>query len=277
VTASLERRRRQGPGYQTVLIRSGREFNPAMGFIQRRDFTQIDQVLSYSWIPGDRSRLLWHTFGVRGGAFFRNADGSLESFEGGPEWSFGTRPGASGSVGATALYEHLVRPFGLSPDAIVPAGEHTFYQMRASYRMPFTYLLQTGVSLVAGGFYDGWQVSAGVTPSWFVSPHLELGSGYQYNRIRFSDRGQEFDAHVARLRIGTAFNTQVSTNAFVQYNSATDSFSANIRFRYNFREGNDLWVVYNEGLNTDRFAASPHLPLSDSRTFLVKYTHTFAM
>lgn len=88
------------------------------------------------------------------------------------------------------------------------------------------------------------------------------------------DRDQGFDAHLARLRIGTALNTKVSTNAFIQFNSATNTVSANVRFRYNFREGNDLWIVYDEGMNTDRRRLTPTLPFTDIRTILVKYTFT---
>ena len=84
-------------------------------------------------------------------------------------------------------------------------------------------------------------------------------------------------AHLARLRIGTALNTKVSTNAFIQFNSATNTVSANVRFRYNFREGNDLWIVYNEGINTDRHRIMPTLPLTDTRTILLKYTYTFQL
>ena len=112
---------------------------------------------------------------------------------------------------------------------------------------------------------------------WYISPHLELAGAYLFNRIRFPDRNQRFDAHLARLRIGTAINTQMSTNAFIQLNSATKAISANVRFRYNFREGNDLWIVYNEGMNTDRHRLSPTLPTTDTRTILVKYTYTFQL
>jgi hypothetical protein len=51
--------------------------------------------------------------------------------------------------------------------------------------------------------------------------------------------------------------------------------AANLRFRYNFREGNDLWIVYNEGLNTDRRRELPVLPITEGRTVLLKYTYTF--
>ncbi len=49
----------------------------------------------------------------------------------------------------------------------------------------------------------------------------------------------------------------------------------NVRLRYNFSEGNDLYLVYNEALNTDRHRETPFLPLTDTRTILVKYTYTF--
>jgi hypothetical protein len=55
-----------------------------------------------------------------------------------------------------------------------------------------------------------------------------------------------------------------------------DFAAANVRVRYNFREGQDLWLVYNEGWNTDRFDQDPPLPRTDNRTLLLKYTHTFA-
>jgi hypothetical protein len=36
----------------------------------------------------------------------------------------------------------------------------------------------------------------------------------------------------------------------------------NVRLRYNVREGNDLWIVYNEAVNTDRYSRSPLPPVS---------------
>ncbi len=46
-----------------------------------------------------------------------------------------------------------------------------------------------------------------------------------------------------------------------------------MRLRYNFRGGNDLWIVYNEGIHAERW--DPRLPRTDNRTVMVKYTYTF--
>ncbi len=111
---------------------------------------------------------------------------------------------------------------------------------------------------------------------WNVSRHFELSLRYGLDVVRFPDRRHRFDAHIARLRIGTAINTKFSVNAFVQTSNVSDFAAANVRIRYNFREGNDLWIVYNEGWNLDRNIGSPRLPATDNRTVLIKYTYTFA-
>lgn len=57
----------------------------------------------------------------------------------------------------------------------------------------------------------------------------------------------------------------------------TNRLDFNVRLRYAFAEGTDLWLVYNEGLTTDRAAGDVGIvpPLSLSRALTLKYTHTF--
>jgi hypothetical protein len=274
-TAELVRRRRAGFGYDAIAAWAGPAYDPGIGFTQRTDFTLFEDAVSYTWLPGHRSSLIWHTLGLAGLAFLRNADQSVESAEVGPEWEFSAKSGAGGGVEAKLLYEDLPIPFALAPEASVPAGRYTFFRLGAAYHVSHTRLFQLNPRIEAGTFYDGWQATAELAPVWYVSPHLELSGSYQFTRIRFPDRDQRFDVHLARLRIGTALNTTLSTNAFIQFNSTAHSVSANVRFRCNFREGHDLWIVYNETMNTDRYRLTPALPFTDTRTVLVKYTHTF--
>jgi len=274
-TAEIERRRRRGWGYNAAVAWAGPAYDPGVGFTQRNDFTLLDAGVSYTWLPGEASSLIWHKLGLAGFGFLRNGDRSVESAEVGPEWEFAAKSGAGGGLETKVLFEDLLVPFALSDEAVVPAGSYTFFLVGASYHVSHTRLFQLRPRVEAGTFYDGWQVAAQVSPIWYVSPHLELSGFYRFDRIRFPDRDQRFDSHLTRLRIGTALNTKLSTNAFIQFNSASNTVSANVRFRYNFREGNDLWIVYNEGMNTDRRRLTPTLPFTDTRTILVKYTFTF--
>ncbi|MEZ4702488.1 MAG: DUF5916 domain-containing protein [Rhodothermales bacterium] len=278
LTAEIERRRRAGFGYRSGWVWSGENYNPGIGFIQRNDFLLSDQSVSYTWLPGESSKLIWHTLALGGNSYLRNADGTAESAEGTISWSYSDKRLSSGTLEARIVYEDLLEPFVLSSDAQVPIGSYTNAAASFEYTMPQTQLKKVSFAVDAGSFFDGWRSSIALTPTWYVSKYLELTGQYEYSRIRFPDRDQEFDAHIARLRIGTALNTMLSANAFIQYNSAVDRISTNLRLRYNFREGNDLWIVYDEQLNSDRNRFAEYvLPTSNGRTLIVKYTYTFAI
>ncbi len=281
LTVQMERRTRDAWSYQSIIAWAGADYNPGIGFTQRNDFTLVDNSLSYTWIPGEASKLIYHQLLFNGQAFIRNGNGTVESASVGPEWTFSQKGGAGGGFEAKVLYEDLDVPFILSnetgSEVIVPPGSYTFFNAMANYHVSHTDLVQIRPTIGVGSFFDGWQLSMQVRPIWYISKYLELGGSYSFNYIEFPDRNQSFNVHIARLRIQTALNTRLSTNAFLQYNSVTHSISTNVRFRYNFREGNDLWLVYNEGLNTDRNRLLPMLPATDNRTFLIKYTYTFSL
>ena len=155
------------------------------------------------------------------------------------------------------------------------AGQFTYFKTEGGYNMAGGNLFRSYVSAGYGGFFDGTRIEAGFTSVWNVSRHLELIFQYNLNRVRFSNRNQRFDAHIARFRIQGALNRHFSIQAFVQYNSIADIIVSNIRMRYNFSEGHDLWLVYNEGLNTDRDQYEIIPPRSSDRTILAKYVVTF--
>ena len=123
-------------------------------------------------------------------------------------------------------------------------------------------LFRVGARFEAGGFYDGWSGALAVRPTWNVSPRLELGAAYELNAGRFPRRGQGFDAHLGQLRATAALNTRVSASALAQYSSLRDLVTANLRLRYAFSEGNDLFLVFNEGSTP---TGSPPSPPSPSR------------
>ena len=273
----FERRLRDGVGYGTGIVWSGADYNPGVGFIQRSDFTQFSQNVSYTWRMGDESAFIWHSMMLSGEAYYRNEGFELETMQFGPGWAFQMKSGAQGNFSLQLVYEDLLFPFFLDRDTFIPEGDYTFYQFAASYSMSRAGLFRFTANTEAGSFFDGDRVSVTFRPSWNVSPHLEIEGSYTYNYVRFPERDQAFNSHIARLRLGIPLNTQISNNVFVQYNSAINSFSTNARFRYNFSEGHDLWIVYNEDMDTARQLPIPEMSRSRFRTFMIKYTYTFIM
>lgn len=268
-----ERRGVDGLIYALDVSRLGKVFQPGAGFILRDDYTRLGDRISYGWRPGEESVLLRHTLALNGSLYRRNEDGSMESWSLAPEWELETKSGHTITVGGETAYEDLEHGFHLSPVAEIPAGSYRFSSARLAYVASAASLFRTGASVEAGSFYDGWKTSVAVTPSWNASRHLELSGGYEFNHVSLPERAERFNAHLARLSARVAVNVRLSASSFVQYSSAADAVTTNFRLRYNPREGRDLYLVYNHGLNTNRHRLDPYLPLTDSRTLLIKYSH----
>lgn len=271
----LERSRLEGLGYYVDGIWSGEDYTPDLGFITARNFTQVTSEISYGVLPGEGSRLRSYRGLVWGNARFRNDEKITEVLSTSTVFLYEFKSGNGGVIWQNLTFEDLPEPIILSGEAQIPVGRYTFYTFGLDFNTTPGYLLRGFASLEAGSFYDGNKITLTVGPTWNASGHLELGATYTLNEINFPDRGQEFISHVVRLRSLYSLDKHFSAQTFVQFNNTRDIALANLRLRYNFAEGNDLWLVYNDGFNTNRGRFEPELPISNTRTILLKYTYTF--
>ena len=81
--------------------------------------------------------------------------------------------------------------------------------------------------------------------------------------------------HILGIKALYMLDTKLSANAFIQYNTSEDEIISNFRIRFNPREGNDFYFMFNEGRNTDLYREEPNLPVYSYRSVMVKYTYTF--
>lgn len=270
-----ERRTTKGLGFDLGLGRSGQDFDPGMGFLSRENVAGTRFNVLYGWLPGEKSRLQSHNISLNGFAIFSNKDKALESLDFGPGWQFAAKSGWTGSVLLKAYRERVSEEFSFEEGADVVPGDYTFYGVESMFQTPPGRVLGTFIIADAGTFYDGRRLSIAARPIWGISPDLSLTAYYQFNWLDFSKRGQELAMHIARLQALATFSTKFSASAFVQYNSAAHVVIVNARLRYNPREGNDIYLVYNDTLNGDRLREVPHLPASSSRAIMLKVSYTF--
>jgi hypothetical protein len=128
-----------------------------------------------------------------------------------------------------------------------------------------------------GQYFDGSVISVKTKPQWAVSRSVRVEGQYLYTRISIPQRNQFYLSHVVGLKATYMFSTKLSAGAFIQYNSAAGAFLTNIRLRYNPREGNDFYLVFNEGRNTEILREADSMPRIDNQTVQVKYSHTFRL
>jgi hypothetical protein len=271
-----ERRTQRGLSYTWQFSRAGADYKPELGFTPRRDFTTANVVGNW-FIYTDKHRYLKRFYpGALAFSTFRNSDRALESgtYAFWVQWD--TKAGGGGWVEPKWFRENVLTPFVIGKAVHIPAGTYDFADLQVVYVMPTGAKLRTSADFRTGTYFDGTRTQLILSPTWNVSPHLELGGDYQITRLRFDNRNESANIHLAGLRIRTALNAQASGNAFVQYNSTTDRLDFNVRLRYAFAEGTDLWLVYNEGLDTETTLdlLGTRSPTSLARTMILKYTHT---
>ena len=274
--ARWERRTDRGLWYNLFYRRVGPDYTPRLGFQLRSDFTLFGGQLAHTWLRGPTAMLNTVTLSVTNESYYRNTNLTPESRSIRPEVEFNFKSGSTITAYSNAQFEDIRTPFHIG-DVTIPPGEYRFTEAGIDWQLPRTALFRGDIRTTVGRFYDGRRAGFIFNPTYSVSRYLEVGGGYEVNRIEFPGRGEATTTHLGRVKLSFALNRSLSLSTFAQYNNLDERVSINARFRYHFREGTDLWIVYNEGVNLERDGGfDPRLPWSAGRTIMVKYSHTFS-
>jgi hypothetical protein len=131
-----------------------------------------------------------------------------------------------------------------------------------------------------GGFYGGMRLAINPEFTYYFNRHLSTEVVYEFNHISFDkyldlSTPTTYISHLLRLGLAYTFSTKTSLKLYTQYDNISHTFGSNLRFRYNPREGTDLYIVLNQGSNTNRDRLDPRLPLINNQAVTVKFVKTF--
>ena len=272
---NLLKRTSRGFYYNFSALRSGELYLPEVGFNTRFDYSQFDLELAYGYFSSVDSPIRIINPSLQSSLILRNEDHSVETFQLVQPWQIELKNNSDIQITANLWFEDIRVPLFFSDNAFVNPGNYTFWGVEAEYGMPGSRQLRTAISGRARTFYDGEQYSVNFSPAWNPSKHFELSADAELNYLHFPDRNQSEYLHLFRIRSIAALNTHLSLQVLSQYNHLAKQFGTNARFRYNFSEGHDFWIVYSELSNRDLNRFTPTLPRFENRTMLVKYTYTF--
>jgi hypothetical protein len=273
----LQRRNRQGWGYTALAGWCGPDYAPELGFAAREGFTRLYGLLRHERVAnGDswfRSTAKW----IDGGAYWRLSDRRLDTGHFGFGSNVQTKAGTWMWASIRGYQEDLVESFELDDGVEVPQGAYSWAGISGGFNLPGGRNLHVWGNTYVGQFYDGRRLQVRLGPEWTVSRHLKLGMTYEFNGVRFPDRGSGLNIHLGQLRAVWSLTSKISIDLFSQFASLDETVASNLRFRYNMREGTDLYVVYSEALLTNRLQDGLWLPRSDARSLVVKYSYTWSL
>ena len=118
-----------------------------------------------------------------------------------------------------------------------------------------------------GQFYNGTLRSISLGVETKLHNRVRVNAFYSRNDVSLPVEGGKFTTNLLILRGVVAFSPRAFVRALIQFNDDSQESLANVLFRYTYRPGSDLFVVYNE----DRDVAGPRSMLTH-RELLVKLT-----
>lgn len=226
----------------------GDAFNPEIGFLRRSDFSKSSGSLRYSPRPASISwirKLTWET----GIDFFEDGAGSMESRRQSGNFDVEMENSDQLSFEIVRDFERIDEAFPVAPDLDIPVGRYTFTSQRAIYTAGPQRRISGSVSYQWGSFYHGSIRAVSVNQGRLVvSDHLSLEPGVSLNFLDLPE-GESTQA-VFRVRADYAFTPRMFASSLLQFNEADNTLSSNVRFRWEYAPGSEVFLVWTDERQT---------------------------
>ncbi len=249
---------------QVRYLAVGSHFTPDVGFVRRSDMREVFTQFRFS--PRTKKSGTVRKYSWRGSLQrIANRTGRLESRDALGEFAIEFHNADRIAVTTDAIHEFLPRPFAIAPGVSIPVGVYDFANVRAAWAFGQTARFAGEVSVDRGSFYDGNRTILALSGGRVeATPRLSIQPTASMNRVEL--RAGAFTTTLVGTRATFTMTPLSFASALVQYNSSTHSVASNIRLRWEYQPGSELFVVYNEQRDTP----SARLPGLANRAFIVK-------
>jgi hypothetical protein len=167
-------------------------------------------------------------------------------------------------------YELLLQPFPVATGIRIPRGGYNFSDFTVSYQLGQQRRFNGNLSFNKGTFYNGditgltlSSARYAILKQWSVEPSIT----FQDVNLPVGD----FRTQLLRVRTDYAFTPRMFLSSLVQYATASNTFSTNARFRWEYKLGSELFVVYTDERDTTRSG----FPFLRNQAFVVKFNRLF--
>ena len=178
-------------------------------------------------------------------------------------------------VSAADNYELLVEPFEAGPDVTLPVGGYGFRDVELLYAPGAQRRLSGELRVLIGEYFNGSIRSLTFSRGRLeLTPQLSIEPTISVNWID-TPHGA-FRADLVVSRVTYTFTPRMFFSGLVQYNSSTSTVGNNLRLRWEYTPGSELFVVYTDERHADPFRPDRSYGLR-SRGLVVKVNRLFRL
>ena len=258
-------------GFRAERLVIGDDFRPEVGFVRRRDMARSMGRFRFSprllSVPAIR-KLVW----IGGIDYIENGRGQLETREGDVGFTVELENSDQFGVRYARSDEHLLEPFPITEEISIPTGSYAFDAVQVQIVLGAQRAASGRIRLEHGAFFDGRKTELAFTRGRLqLTPRVSAEPTYAVSLVDLP--AGAFTTHLVGSRTTFTVTPLMFTSALIQYNSSNRTMAANIRFRWEYQPGSELFVVYNDQRSTPGLRPG-RLPI-ENRAVVVKLTRLF--
>jgi hypothetical protein len=245
-------------------------FLPEMGFIRRTDMRRNFAQVRFS--PRPRRIRSIRKFTTQASInYLTNTLNRLDTREinGGFQTEFVNTDVAG--ISYLDAFDRLAAPFDVASGVRIPVGGYDFRTLQLSYTGGQQRKMSGGVAYETGTYYGGTQQALSATAARIeVTPRASLEPSVSLIVVDLPQGS--FTATVLRSRATFTVTPRMFVSGIAQYNTTTSSVGSNLRLRWEYAPGSELFVVYTDEYDTVR---RPGLAPLRNRALVVKANRLF--
>lgn len=244
-------------------------FNPALGYINRRDIRDYTGELGYTYRPtGLALRSLYTGANIQ--RIERLLDGGLQSEVSQLRVELENQTTDKLTFRYQNEKEGVRLPFEIFDGVIIPPGDYSFDQVRVGVSTGPHRRAVTTTSYATGDFYDGTIDNVNAQLEWTPRPQFRAMVAYDYSDVELPQG--DFVVRLARVGLDYIMSSKLSWVNLIQYDNASRTTGINSRLHWIPEAGRELFVVLNHNLEDFDYDSRFH---SDTADLTIKYRHTF--
>ncbi len=257
---------RYGVAFDHLVVEDN--FNPEIGFLRREDFRRSVGQLRFS--PRTTDHPVIRRVDAQGRLEYTSDNHDrLETRELGGDFAVDFHNSDQVSVGLLRTYELVPTPFQIARGVTIPVGGYSFHNTSIRYNAGQQHRTSGSSSFQVGDFYGGTKKTLGLRARAEVTPQLSVEPNISLNWVDLPQG--KFTDTVVGGRATYSITTRSFVAALVQYSSSNTSLSTNLRLRWEYQPGSEMFIVYTEGRST---LPTHGVPL-ENRGFVVKVNRLF--